>query len=46
MTIGTKATRNTIIFKTRKKDLLKAKGKAVKMEEQRCMASYIFFPIH
>lgn len=34
MTICTKATRNTIIFKTRKKDLLKAKGKAVKKEER------------
>ena len=33
MTICTKATRDTITFKTKEKVLLKAKGKAVKIQE-------------
>lgn len=43
MTIYTKATRDTIIFRTRKKVLLKAKGKAIKIEDLIRMTSYILF---
>lgn len=43
MTIYTKATRDTIIFRTRKKVLPKAKGKAIKIEDLIRMTSYILF---